>query len=204
MRSPIRTVRRHNNPLVRWDALGYTLEMLRGAKVGLRGRIDADVAILEAELYDDVATRSRADTRPWVPRPPGLASSPYAVREPADDSACFSVVALEDHEYLVGETLLWGIDLHNRSAHVGISLLPQFRGQGLSVEVLHLLCRYGFVVRGLHRLQVETLVDNAPMLAAAARLGFERDGVLRGAAWANGQFTDEAVLGLLASDWSDS
>jgi|GEM_PF-347743 RimJ/RimL family protein N-acetyltransferase len=204
MRSPIRTVRRHNNPLVRWDALGYTLEMLRGAKVGLRGRIDADVAILEAELYDDVATRSRADTRPWVPRPPGLASSPYAVREPADDSACFSVVALEDHEYLAGETLLWGIDLHNRSAHVGISLLPQFRGQRLSVEVLHLLCRYGFVVRGLHRLQVETLVDNAPMLAAAARLGFERDGVLRGAAWANGQFTDEAVLGLLASDWSDS
>jgi len=97
-----------------------------------------------------------------------------------------------------------GIDLHNRSAHVGISLLPQFRGQRLSVEVLHLLCRYGFVVRGLHRLQVETLVDNAPMLAAAARLGFERDGVLRGAAWANGQFTDEAVLGLLASDWSDS
>jgi RimJ/RimL family protein N-acetyltransferase len=190
MRSPIRTVRRHNNPLVRWDALGYTLEMLRGAKVGLRGRIDADVAILEAELYDDVATRSRADTRPWVPRPPGL--------------ACFSVVALEDHEYLAGETLLWGIDLHNRSAHVGISLLPQFRGQRLSVEVLHLLCRYGFVVRGLHRLQVETLVDNAPMLAAAARLGFERDGVLRGAAWANGQFTDEAVLGLLASDWSDS
>ena len=204
MRSPIRTVRRHNNPLVRWDALGYTLEMLRGAKVGLRGRIDADVAILEAELYDDVATRSRADTRPWVPRPPGLASSPYAVREPADDSACFSVVTLEDHEYLAGETLLWGIDLHNRSAHVGISLLPQFRGQRLSVEVLHLLCRYGFVVRGLHRLQVETLVDNAPMLAAAARLGFERDGVLRGAAWANGQFTDEAVLGLLASDWSDS
>ena len=131
MRSPIRTVRRHNNPLVRWDALGYTLEMLRGAKVGLRGRIDADVAILEAELYDDVATRSRADTRPWVPRPPGLASSPYAVREPADDSACFSVVALEDHEYLAGETLLWGIDLHNRSAHVGISLLPQFRGQRL-------------------------------------------------------------------------
>jgi RimJ/RimL family protein N-acetyltransferase len=204
MRSPIRTVRRPNNPLVRWDAFGYTLEMLRGMKVGLRGRIEADVAILEAELYDDVATRSRADTRPWVPRPPGLASSPYAVREPADDSACFSVVALEDHEYLAGETLLWGIDLHNRSAHVGISLLPQFRGQRLSVEVLHLLCRYGFVVRGLHRLQVETLVDNAPMLAAAARLGFERDGVLRGAAWANGQFTDEAVLGLLASDWSDS
>jgi len=178
--------------------------MLRGAKVGLRSRIEADVAILESELYDDVVTRSRADSRPWVPRSPGMASSPFALREPADDSACFSVIALDDHERLAGDALLWGIDLHNRSAHVGIALLPGFRGQGLSVEVLHLLCRYGFVVRGLHRLQMETLVDNDAMLAAAGRLGFEREGVLRGAAWTNGHFTDEAVLGLLASDWKDS
>ena len=81
--------------------------MLRGDKVGLRSRIEADVAILEAELYDDVVTRSRADTSPWVPRSPGLASSPFAVREPADDSACFSVVALDDHERLAGDALLW-------------------------------------------------------------------------------------------------
>jgi RimJ/RimL family protein N-acetyltransferase len=167
----------------------------------LRSRIEADVAILDAELYDDVDTRSRADTRPWVPRPPGLPSSPYAVREPADDAACFSVVRLDDRECLAGEALLWGIDLHNRMAHVGISLRPRFRRQGLSVEVLQLLCRYGFVVRGLHRLQIETLADNPAMLAAAARAGFVQEGVLRGAAWTSGQFTDEAVLGLLAADW---
>ena len=123
--------------------------------------------------------------------------------DPSDDAACFSVVELAGSA-LVGEALLWGIDLHNRSAHVGIALLPSFRGQGLSVEVLHLVCRYAFVVRGLHRLQMETLVDNESMLAAAGRLGFEREGVLRGAAWTNGHFTDVAVLGLLASDWRDS
>ena len=178
--------------------------MLQGKKTRLRSRIEADVAILEADLYDDIGTRSRADTRPWIPRPPGLPSSPYAVREPTDDAACFSVVALGDEECLAGEALLWGIDLHNRSAHVGISLLPRFRRQGLSIEVLHLLCRYGFVVRGLHRLQMETLVDNAAMLAAAARAGFVREGILRSAAWTTGQFTDEAVLGLLASDWNDA
>ena len=100
-----------------------------------------------------------------------MASSPFALREPADDSACFSVVALDDDERLAGDALLWRIDLHNRSAHIGIALLPGFRGQGLSVEVLHLLVRYGFVVRGLHRLQLETLVDNEAMLAAAGRLG---------------------------------
>ena len=62
------------------------------------------------------------------------------------------------------------------------------------MEVLQLLCRYGFVVRGLHRLQIETLVDNLPMLAAAAGVGFLTEGARRQAAWAKGSFTDEAGL----------
>jgi len=37
--------------------------MLRGDKVGLRARQEADVPLLHSELYDDVATRSRADPR---------------------------------------------------------------------------------------------------------------------------------------------
>jgi hypothetical protein len=52
--------------------------------------------------------------------PPGSAASPYQVSDPADDVACFSVVRLADGE-LVGEALLWGIDLHSRAAHLGIS-----------------------------------------------------------------------------------
>ncbi|HET7659560.1 MAG TPA: hypothetical protein VFK66_04160 [Oryzihumus sp.] len=46
---------------------------------------------------------------------------------PSDDVAVFSVVDLARDEDLAGEVLLWGIDLHNRSAHPGISLLPEFR-----------------------------------------------------------------------------
>ena len=100
---------------------------------------------------------------------------------------------------LAGEALLWGIDLHNRSAHLGLSLLPGFRGRALAVDVLRVLCRYGFGIRGLHRLQLETLADNAPMIAAAVRVGFEHEGTLRAAAWVDGGFQDEVVFGLLAA-----
>lgn len=103
---------------------------------------------------------------------------------------------------LVGEALLWGIDLHSRTAHIGISLRPSFRGRGLGVDVLHALCAYGFAVRGLHRLQIETLADNAPMIAAATRAGFTREGTLRSSAWVYGAYADEAILGLLANDWT--
>jgi RimJ/RimL family protein N-acetyltransferase len=174
--------------------------MLRGGTVGLRARHETDVPILQAELYDDVATRSKADSRPWRPVPPGSAASPYAVGDPSDDAACFSVVELTGDE-LAGEALLWGIDLHNRTAHLGVSLRPAFHGRGLGTDVVRVLCHYGFAVRGLHRLQIETLVGNAAMIRVAAKAGFVREGTLRDSAWGHGGFADEVVLGLLATEW---
>jgi len=177
--------------------------MLCGGSIGLRARLDADVAILHAQLYDDVGTRSRADSRAWRPIPPGSAASPYAVTAPTEDAACFSVVELSDGA-LAGEALLWGIDTHNRTAHLGISLLPSGRHRGLGTDVVRVLCRYGFAVLGLHRLQVETLVDNTAMIKAARAAGFVLDGTLRGSSWVEGQFMDEVVLGLLSDDWHAS
>ena len=174
--------------------------MLRGEKIGLRARDEADVPVLHAELYDDVATRSRADSRAWRPITLGSAASPYAVTDPGEDVALFSVVELGDDE-LAGEAVLWGIDVHNRGAHVGVSLRPSFRGRGLGSDVVRVLCDYGFAVRGLHRLQVDTLVDNTAMIRSAIQVGFAQEGILRQAAWVNGEFADEVILGRLATGW---
>ena len=173
--------------------------MLRAGKVGLRARDEADVAVLHAELYEDIATRMRADSRPWLPVPAGSAASPYAVSEPRDDVAVFSVVELASGE-LAGEALLWAVDLHNRTAHLGVSLRPAFRGRGLGADVVVALCEYGFAVRGLHRLQVDTLASNTAMIRAATQAGFVPEGRLRQAAWVNGEFADEMILGMLATD----
>ena len=172
-------------------------DLLRGEKVFLRARQETDVAVLHAELYDDIATRVRADTRPWVPLSLDSAASPYRVDKPSDEVAFFSVVEIESGD-LAGEALLWGIDLHNRLAHVGVSLRPDFRGRGLGTDVLQVLCRYGFGIRGLHRLQLETLADNRGMIGAAKRAGFDHEGTLRMAAWVDGGYMDEVVLGRLA------
>jgi RimJ/RimL family protein N-acetyltransferase len=174
--------------------------VIRGELAGLRARHDSDVPVLHAELYEDVATRIRADSRPWRPVPPASPASPYAAGGPADDVAAFSVIRLADQE-LAGEALLWGIDRHNRAAHVGISLRPAFRGQGFGIDTVRLLCYYGFAILGLHRLQIETLADNAAMIATATRAGFTHEGTLRRSSWVGGTFADEAILGLLAPEW---
>ncbi|MFF4272450.1 GNAT family N-acetyltransferase [Streptomyces sp. NPDC001536] len=174
--------------------------MLRGTKVGLRARHEDDIPILRTELYDDVVNSARSEGRPWRPIPPGSKDPRLVVDDKEEGHVPFSVVEL-DGGTLIGSATLWGIDTHNRFAHIGLGLLPSARGKGYGTDVVAVLCHYGFTVRGLHRLQIETLSDNAAMLRSAEHNGFVREGVLRSSAWVMGEFLDEVVLGLLAQDW---
>ncbi|MFC8448946.1 GNAT family N-acetyltransferase [Kitasatospora sp. NPDC057223] len=173
--------------------------MIQGEKIELRARIEADIPLLHAELYEDVLVRSRGDTRPWRPVAAGP-HSPFAVAEPNDDVAIFTVVERTVGE-VAGEAVLWGIDVHNRTGHLGLALRPSFRGRGLGADVVRVLCEYGFAVRGLHRLGIETLADNTAMRGAALRVGFTHEGTLRRSAWVYGEFLDEVIFGLLAAEW---
>ncbi|GAA2098656.1 hypothetical protein GCM10009801_69850 [Streptomyces albiaxialis] len=174
--------------------------MLRGSKVALRAQHEDDVPVLQAELYDDVVYHSRAEIGPWRPITPGSKESLVVVDDEDERTAAFSVVDVAG-DTLLGIAELWRIDSHNRSAHLGLGLRPSARGKGYGTDAVAVLCHYGFVVRGLRRLQVETLADNAAMLRSAERNGFVREGVLRSSAWVLGEFQDEVLLGLLAHDW---
>jgi RimJ/RimL family protein N-acetyltransferase len=176
--------------------------VIRQGSIVLRAREAEDVEVLHRELYEDVQGRARSDRRPWRPLPLGTAS-PYTFSfDPEnDDRPVFSVVEAASGE-LAGIAALWGLDPHNRSAHLGMSLRPAFRGRGLGTDVVRALCVYGFTVRNLFRLQVDTLGDNAAMIAAARRNGFTVEGTMRKAAWVYGRYLDEVVLGLLLDEWT--
>ncbi len=180
----------------------YEARVLRGRRVALRARESGDVEVLHAELHDDVSMHSRADGRAWRPHPREL-NSPFAPAEPRPEVADFSVV-LQETDELLGRALLWFIDLHNRSAHIGIALRPAHRGRGYGTEVVAVLCTYAFSVLGLHRVQIETLAENGAMIAAAERNGFQLEGRLREYAWVEGHFLDTVTFGLLASEWQTS
>ncbi|OEU96335.1 GNAT family N-acetyltransferase [Streptomyces oceani] len=174
--------------------------MIRSGKVGLRARYEDDIPILRTELYNDVVNAARAEGGPWRPVTPGSKDPRLVVDDPPESSVPFSVVELAG-DTLIGTATLWGIDTHHRGAHLGLGLLPAARGKGYGTDVVAALSHYGFVVRGLRRLQIDTLADNEPMLRAAERNGFVREGVMRSSAWVLGEFLDEVLLGLLVEDW---
>jgi RimJ/RimL family protein N-acetyltransferase len=174
--------------------------VLHGPRVDLRARAESDVDTLHSELYDDVSVHARASGTAWRPHPHGVAP-PFAPKEPSEQTAEFSVVVRDGGE-LLGAALLWGIDTHNRSAHLGLSLRPSCRGMGYGTEAVGVLCHYGFEVLGLHRLQLETLADNVAMVRTAIACGFQLEGTRRGSSWVEGRFLDDVTYGLLADEWT--
>jgi RimJ/RimL family protein N-acetyltransferase len=175
--------------------------VLRGELTGLRAPTNTDFEVFETELLADVETRIRATGRPWLPVAPGAADSPYRQPLDRDITIRFAVVELATG-HLAGEAVMSGIDLHNRHAEIGLVLRPDFRGHHLGTDVVRVLCHYGFVIRGLRRLQITTLADNHPMIAAAVRVGFVLEGTHRDTAWINGAFADGVTLSLLSTEWS--
>lgn len=177
--------------------------MLRGELIGLRAIVADDLAILQREIFDDVELMLSASRGPW--RPSSLEST--RTRHDAglanEDATTvrFAIEELSTGE-LAGSAQLWGIDTHNRRAHLGFTLRPSFRGRGLGKDTIRTLCDYGFRICGLHRLQLETLADNTAARAASEAVGFVLEGQLRRNTWVNGEFVDEVVYGLLAHEWT--
>jgi RimJ/RimL family protein N-acetyltransferase len=171
--------------------------------VGLREPRREDVEAL-FELDTDAEHESLANSRPFRPRPLAAHQAEYDKRLAEQDPkvAFFTVQRLDDAAgRAIGDAGLWMIDMHHRSAHLGISLLPSARGQGLGRDTVQVLCRFGFEIRGLERLSLETLDVNAPMQATAVACGFVQEGRLRSAAWYLGRRVDDVLYGLLADEW---
>ena len=181
--------------------------MLDGRHVTLREIRRSDLAVIHRELSSDPVISSISNSRPWVPASLARQEAAFdrALTEPEDElNVQFAVQARGDEDgALVGVTGLWKVDQHNSTAHIGIQLLPSARGRGLGTDAVRLMCRYAFVVRGLHRVGLETLATNHAMQGAALRAGFTEEGRIRSSAFVLGERVDDVLYGLLRSEWRD-
>ncbi|MDO3687487.1 GNAT family N-acetyltransferase [Micromonospora sp. C28ISP2-4] len=125
-----------------------------------------------------------------------------AAEQPAVDAPVSLLAETVADGTFLGTGVLWGINTFNGYAHLGITLLPEARGQGYGTEVIRLLCRYGFRNRNLRRLEIETLAGNTAMRRTAERCGFVHEGTQRDREYDGNGFTDLVIYGLLRRDWT--
>jgi len=97
----------------------------------------------------------------------------------------------------IGEIGLVDISWPSKRAGVGILVLPGSRRAGIGREAIELLVAWAHGELGLHRIELRTLPENAPMQGLAEAAGFTREGVLRDYAFERGRFVDHVVYGRL-------
>jgi [ribosomal protein S5]-alanine N-acetyltransferase len=83
---------------------------------------------------------------------------------------------------------------------IGLALLPNYRGRGLGTAAQRLLVDHLFGYTTAHRLEAMTNTRNIAEQKVLERLGFHREGVLRGIVFGAGAWQDNIIYSLLRDE----
>ena len=171
---------------------------LRTDRLTLRPFTAADADDLFA-LHSDAHVLRYWDSPPWSD--PDRAVRFVAACEAMAREATGARTAIELTDgSIVGWCAVSGWNPDHRSAHLGYCLRSEAWGHGYATEAAGALVTWAYDVLDLNRVQAEVDTRNAASARVLEKLGFVREGTLRGASWVTGEFMDEVTFGLLATD----
>jgi len=87
---------------------------------------------------------------------------------------------------------------------IGALLFPEHRGRGVGTAAQRLLVEYLFATTLVNRLQAVTDLENLAEQRVLERIGFRREGVLRGLALIGGRWRDGVLYAQLRGDLNGS
>lgn len=88
------------------------------------------------------------------------------------------MICLSDGNETVGIVDLFNFEPHHSRAEIGITLLASYRGRGIALRAVNLLCEYAFNVFHLHSLSAWVTEENDRSRLLFDTAGFEVRGVL--------------------------
>ncbi|MFI5731366.1 GNAT family N-acetyltransferase [Kribbella sp. NPDC051587] len=127
----------------------------------------------------------------------------YRTRQDQTDRLDLAIVDKASGE-VVGEAVLNEWDPDNQCCNFRILIGPAGQGRGLGTEATQLIVGYGIEELGLHRISLGVYAFNPRAQRAYEKAGFVVEGVLRDALLWDGQWVDEVVMSVLATDWIQS
>ncbi|MFF0340564.1 GNAT family N-acetyltransferase [Kribbella sp. NPDC004875] len=105
---------------------------------------------------------------------------------------------------VVGEAVLNDWDPDNQCCNFRILIGPSGQGRGLGTEATRLIVGYGIEQLGLHRISLGVYAFNPRAQRAYEKAGFRTEGVLRDALRWDGEWVDEVLMSVLATEWIPS
>lgn len=96
------------------------------------------------------------------------------------------------------------INLIHHKAEIGYWLLREYWGQGIIMDALPVICRYGFATLGLHRIEAIVETENEASKRVLEKLNFTNEGTMRDSEWKEGRYISLALYSLLRNELSGS
>ncbi|NGZ27087.1 MAG: GNAT family N-acetyltransferase [Magnetococcales bacterium] len=169
--------------------------MLIGNKVLLRAMDRVDAPLLMQYLNDPLLREMQCN--PMLPTTFGMVERSIAQSGTHVNQIDFTIVDRVDNQ-VVGFVHLTDLDWISRNGQLGILIGdPARQGKGLGSEAMTLLVDYAFSSLALHRVWLRVLDLNQRALSLYDRLGFQREGVLKGHVFRQGGFRDVILLAIL-------
>ena len=110
-------------------------------------------------------------------------------------------VTLHQQSQLIGTCGFHPFDHEHCRVEIAYELLSTYQRQGIMTEAVHAMIAYGFTTLALHRIEAVTPPDNVASQYLLAKVGFQREGVLRQRSFYRGRYVDDIHFGLLAAEY---
>jgi ribosomal-protein-alanine N-acetyltransferase len=162
-------------------------------------RVD-DAAALFREASDPEVTRWFS----WGPYASEAEARAYLARLAPQRASGEQLDLVIEHREAgaIGISGLGEVVARDRRAVVGTWLGRAWWGTGVNREAKALMCHLAFDVLGLDRVGAYSNVQHVRSQRALERIGFAREGVLRGYHRHGDELHDVVVFGLLRADWA--
>jgi ribosomal-protein-serine acetyltransferase len=140
----------------------------------------------DADSHSQAVQESVVELSPWLP----FAHKDYSIKESRDwikkrpgewkkgIAYEFAIIDAKDG-ILIGGCGLNGIDRMNQRANLGYWVRTSRMGQGVAPAAALILAKWGFEALKLVRIEIVVAVANERSLRVAAKVGSQREGVLR-------------------------
>jgi RimJ/RimL family protein N-acetyltransferase len=173
--------------------------MLKTAQVVLTPVTDDDLPVMLNWINDREQAIFNAPYKPVSPR---QHQEWFESVQRRSDMQLFGV-RLSDTGELIGTCQLHSINKVHRSAELQIRLgQVQQRGKGYGTEAVRLLLEFAFKDLNLHRVNLHVFSTNQAAIRVYEKVGFAREGLLRSAAYINGEYVDVLVMGILQNEYA--
>ena len=109
-------------------------------------------------------------------------------------------ITLTGQDEVIGSCGFLNVSSKHHRAEIGFELSPDYWGQGIAHEALEVVVRHGFAQLGLHRIEALVEPTNIASQRLLERVGFIREGLLRGYEFTQGKYDDLYMYSLLETD----